>query len=86
MGLLLDILGISDFFLKIRGWDYNRAWDYTQLTTIFGLNHRLNNKKGGKEFKLLKTSKEQSRKSKTTHKRVKLPNYPLQRAEVKSSL
>ena len=30
-------------------------------------------------FKLLKTSKEQSRKSKTTHKRVKLPNYPLQR-------
>ena len=34
-------------------------------------------KKNGKEFKLLKTSKEQSRKSKTTHKRVKLSNYPL---------
>ena len=28
---------------------------------------------------LLKTSKEQSRKSKTTHKRVKLPNYTPQR-------
>ena len=27
----------------------------------------------------IRTSKEQFRKSKTTHKRVKLPNYPLQR-------
>ena len=21
-------------FLKIRGWDYNRAWDYTRLSTV----------------------------------------------------
>ena len=29
-----DIFRISDFFLKIREWDYNRAWDYTRLTTV----------------------------------------------------
>ena len=35
MGLLSDIFRISDFFLKIRGWEYNRAWDYnTRLTTV----------------------------------------------------
>ena len=47
--------------------------------TIFGLNHRLNNKKVKKSSSCLKTSKEQSQKSKTTHKRVKLPNYTLHR-------
>ena len=45
---------------------------------IFGLNHRLNNKKVEKSSSCLK-SKEQSRKSKTTHKRVELTNYVLQR-------
>ena len=49
------------------------AEQYLAWTTVWII------KKGGKEFKLLKTSKERSRKSKTNHKRVKLPNYPLQR-------
>ena len=34
VGLLLDIFRISDFFLKITGWDYNQAWDYTWLTRV----------------------------------------------------
>ena len=48
------------------------AEQYLAWTTVWII-------KRWKEFKLLKTGKEQSRKSKTTHKRVQLPNYPLQR-------
>ena len=47
--------------------------------TIFGLKHRLNNKKVEKSSSCLKRVKNSLKKSKTTHKRVKLPNCPLQR-------
>ena len=34
LGLLLDIFRIFDFFWKLGRWNYNRAWDYTRLTTV----------------------------------------------------
>ena len=40
-GLLSDIFGISWLFLKIRGWDYNRAWDYTRFTTVLVSQNRV---------------------------------------------